>query len=105
MPPQTVQRYLVEKRTAKFTVWRFNQKSSSVPQGFTLRIELLAPATVVWTGDAWKSKRSDPAQMTRLGIYFLDIPTSEIPAGTVLQFTFEWANGQWEGSDFSVAVV
>ncbi len=105
MPPQTVQRYLVEKRTAKFTVWRFNQKSSSVPLGFTLRIELLAPATIVWSRDAWKSKLTDPAHMTRLGVYFLDIPTSEIPAGTVLQFTFEWANGQWEGSDFSVAVV
>src|SRR5215831_13651467 len=58
MPPQTVQRYLVEKRTAKYTVWRFNQKSTSVPLDFTLRIELLSPAMVMWTADAWKSQHS-----------------------------------------------
>jgi hypothetical protein len=48
--------------------------------------------------------RADPAHMTRLGVYFLDITTSEIPAGTMLQFTFQWGNGQWEGPNFSVAV-
>src|SRR5262249_30168545 len=96
MPPQTVQRYLVEKRTAKYTVWRFNQKSSSVPSGFTLRIELLSPATVVWTSDAWTTQRSEPAKMTRLAVHFLDIPTAGMAAGTSLEFTFCWSNTQWE---------
>jgi glucoamylase len=105
MPPQTVQRYLVEKRTAKYTVWRFNQKSTSVPSGFTLRIELLCPANITWTSDAWTSQQTEPATMTRLGLYFLDIPTSGISAGTGLQFTFQWPNSQWEGTNFKVDVV
>jgi glucoamylase len=105
MPPQTVQRYLVEKRTAKYTVWRFNQKSVSVPPGFTLRIELLCPANIKWTADGWESQHTEPAIMTRLGLHFLDIRTSGMPAGTVLQFTFQWPNSQWEGTDFKVAVV
>jgi len=105
MPPQTVQRYLVEKRSAKYTVWRFNQKSTSVPSGFTLRIELLSIASIKWTADGWKSHRTDPANHTQLGVYFLDIPTGGMPAATALQFTFQWANSRWEGSDFTVQVV
>jgi glucoamylase len=105
MPPQTVQRYLVEKKTAECTVWRFNQKSTSAPAGFTLRIEVLAPATVVWTADGWKSQREDAMKATRLGIYFLDLPTGSMPAGTRIEFTFRWDNGTWQGSNFEMKLL
>jgi glucoamylase len=105
MPPQTVQRYLIEKRTVQCTVWRFNQKCSSVPAGFTLRIELLNPATVVWTSNAWTAQREDVTRASRLGVYLLDIPTSDMAAGTKLEFTFLWENGTWEGHNFDVRVV
>jgi glucoamylase len=105
MPPQTVQRYLVEKVAAKFTVWRFNQKSSSVPAGFTLRIEVATPATVVWTSDSWKTQRAKPANATRLDIHYLDIETSNLAAGSEIEFTFYWPSERWEGQNFKVSVV
>jgi glucoamylase len=104
MPPQTAQRYLHEKHAAEYTIWRFNQKCSSVPTGFTLRIELLTPATVMWTADAWSSQQQQTIA-TRLGVHFMDIRTNGMAAGTALEFTFRWENGQWEGHNFDVKVV
>ena len=43
-PPQTVQRYLVEKVTSRHIIWRFNNKVRAMPPGRTLRVETLAPA-------------------------------------------------------------
>src|ERR1051325_8287939 len=59
MPPQTVQRYLIDKTEAHCTIWRFNQKSTRVRRGDTLRIELLAESVVLWTFDDW-STRHEP---------------------------------------------
>jgi glucoamylase len=105
MPPQTVQRYLVDNVTAQFTVWRFNHKSSSIPAGFTLRIEVSTPATVVWSDDNWKTQKSKPSDPTRLDIHYVDIETSGMPAGAQIEFTFYWPNGNWEGQNFKVSVV
>ncbi len=105
MPPQTVQRYLVEKVTSRYTVWRFNQKCSSVPAGFTLRIELLSAATVVWTMDNWNSLHEEQTKATTLGVYFLDIPTKDLVEGTIITFTFRWPSGQPEGTNFEVRIV
>src|SRR5213078_3141253 len=43
-PPQTVQRYLVERRARQIFGWRFNNKTRSIPRNKTLRIVLLSPA-------------------------------------------------------------
>src|SRR3989441_8268317 len=51
LPPQTVQRYIIDKITAQYVPWRFNLKSCSVPAGYKIRIETLTPATIVWTLD------------------------------------------------------
>jgi glucoamylase len=105
MPPQPVQRYLREKHAVEYTVWRFNQKCSSVPAGFILRIELLTPATVMWTANGWSSQQQEQTIATRLGVHFLDIHTNGMASGTELEFTFRWENGQWEGHNFDVKVV
>jgi glucoamylase len=105
MPPQTVQRYLVDGVTIRFAVWRFNQKCASIPAGFTLRIEVGAPAIIVWTIDNWKSQESNPANATRLQINYFDIETGNMQAGSEIEFTFRWPNGQWEGQNFKVSVV
>jgi glucoamylase len=50
-PPQTVQRYLVEKRQRTIFGWRMNNKARTIPRGKTLRIVLISPATVHWSID------------------------------------------------------
>ena len=59
-PPQTVQRYLVEKTTSPHVTWRFNNKVRAMPPGRILRIETLAPAIVHWSVDDWRTVHDTP---------------------------------------------
>jgi len=104
-PPQTVQRYLVEKPERKFFGWRFNNKTRSLPRNKTLRLVLLNPALVHWSVDGWKTVQDSSARDTGLGTYILDLPTSSLPTGGKATFTFYWPQeNRWEGTDYSVVV-
>ena len=104
-PPQTVQRYIVEKRTSPYFAWRFNNKCRGIPQGKKLRIVLLAPALVHWSFDGWKTTHDSQTRATGLGTYVADLPSDQLGAGSTIVFTLYWQNEQrWEGVDFSVAV-
>jgi len=104
-PPQTVQRYLVEKHQRQYFGWRLNNKTRSVPRGKTLRIVLLEPALVHWTLDNWNSPHDTDTRDTGLGTHVLDLPTASLPAGNQATFTFYWKSTQrWEGTDYTVAV-
>jgi glucoamylase len=105
MPPQTVQRYLVEKRQRQIFGWRVNNKTRSIPRNKTLRIVLLAPARVHWSVDNWKTAHDSDTRDTELGIHVLDLPTASLGAGGQATFTFFWKSEQrWEGKDFVVSV-
>jgi glucoamylase len=104
-PPQTVQRYLVEKPTRQVFGWRFNNKARSLPRNKKLRLVLLTPALVHWSIDGWKSSHDTNTRDTRLGIYTLDLPTASLPGGSQVVFTFFWPQqNRWEGEDYSVTV-
>lgn len=104
-PPQTIQRYLKDNRELQIFEWRFNNKCRSVPVGKTLRVVLLSPALVHWSTDGWSSVQDTDTRDTGLGIHILDLPTSSLPRGRQLVFTFFWPNeNRWEGSDYTVAV-
>jgi glucoamylase len=105
MPPQTVQRYQVEKRGTRFAFWRFNHKTASIQREKTLRVEVLAPAVVHWSTDAWKTAEDVPTRPTGLGIHLADLPTEKLPSGSRISITFYWKEaGHWEGQDFVVSV-
>jgi glucoamylase len=104
-PPQTVQRYLVEKHTCKFFPWRFNNKARTLPCGKMLRLGLLAPATVRWSIDDWKTALETRSRDTKLGVHIVDLPTEKLPVGQTVVFTFRWEQDhRWEGVDFKVVV-
>ncbi|MCU1304418.1 MAG: glucan 1,4-alpha-glucosidase [Candidatus Sulfotelmatobacter sp.] len=104
-PPQTVQRYLVEKPVRQVFGWRFNNKARSVPRHKKLRIVLLTPALVHWSIDGWESSHDTNTRDTGLGIYTLDLPTASLPGGSTVIFTFYWPqDNRWEGKDYSVVV-
>jgi len=104
-PPQTVQRYLVEKTAPQVFGWRFNNKCRTVPRNKKLRIVLLNPATVRWSIDGWQTFVDTNTRDTGLGIYTLDLPTASLPAGSQVVFTFLWTlENRWEGEDYSVTV-
>jgi glucoamylase len=104
-PPQTVQRYLVEKPVRQIFGWRPNNKCRSLPRSKKLRLVLLSPALVRWTIDGWKSSVDTNTRDTGLGIHILDLPTASLPVGSQAVFTFYWPQeNRWEGTDYTVTV-
>jgi glucoamylase len=105
MPPQPVARYQTGKSDSKLAAWRFNQKIRTTPRGKNLRIEVLAPATVHWSKDNWKTVADSRTTDTGLGIHYVDLETSGLSPGESVVFTFFWHEAdKWEGNDFQVAV-
>jgi glucoamylase len=105
MPPQPVARYQTGKSESKLAAWRFNQKIRTTPRGKNLRIEVLAPATVHWSKDNWKTVADSRTTDTGLGIHYVDLQTSDLSPGESVVFTFFWHEAdKWEGNDFQVAV-
>jgi len=105
MPPQPVQRYLKHRTGSPFAIWRFNHKCRTIPAGRTLRVEVLAPATVHWSPDRWKTTRDTNTRDTGLGMHVADLATNTMQADTQIDFTFYWPSaGRWEGVNFAVTV-
>ncbi len=105
LPPQTVQRYLIDKTISPRMVWRFNHKIRSMPAGKILRIETLAPAVIHWSADDWSTVHDMTAHDVGLGIHIVDLPTKAVHEGKQVKFTFYWSDaGHWEGKDFIVRV-
>ncbi len=104
-PPQTVQRYQVEKPVRQVSGWRLNNKPRSVPRHKQLRIKLLNPALVHWSLDGWKTSVDTNTRDTGLGLHILDLPTASLPSGSQVVFTFYWPQeNRWEGTDYTVTV-
>ena len=105
-PPQTMQRYVVQRTTSPFAAWRYNLKRRRMPAGKVLRIELLQPALVHWSADDWRTTIDSSTRDTGLGVHVADLPTGALASGSTVTFTFYWKESErWEGVDFSVAVV
>ncbi len=104
-PPQTVQRYLVEKTTSRHISWRFNNKLRAMPPGRILRVETRTPAVVHWSVDEWRSAQDTPTRDTTLGVHVADLPTLDLRIGERVHFTFNWPEvDRWEGVNFAVWV-
>ena len=104
-PPQTVQRYLVDKVTSQCVAWRFNNKVRTIPTDAALRIETRTAAVVHWSDDGWQTVHDIATRDTTLGVYVADLPTTRLSAGASVQFTFFWPEAQrWEGADFMIRV-
>jgi glucoamylase len=105
MPPQTVQRYQVEKRGSLHSHWRFNHKVRTMKAGRTFRIEVLQPAVVHWSVDYWKTAKDNETRDTGLGMHVADLPSSGLSAGSMIFFTIYWpAQERWEGVDYTVSI-
>ena len=104
-PPQTVERYLKNNATSNIVQWRFNHKIRYMEQGKILRIESLAPAKVHWSGDNWQTANDIAMRDSYLGVYYADIPSSDIHKDGEIIFTFYWTNvNKWEGKNFHVRI-
>jgi glucoamylase len=104
-PPQTVERYLVGKKSAEYFNWRFNNKPHSFPCGRRLRLLVIEPALVHWTFDNWQTTHDTDTQDCGFKLHYLDLPTADLPTGQQVIFTFYWKTSErWEGRNFTVTV-
>ena len=104
-PPQTVQRYLVDRVTSTRVSWRFNNKIRAMPPGRTLRVETLVAARVHWSSDDWRTVRDVPTRDTTLSVHVADLETSGLGLGDRVAFTMYWPGAdRWEGIDYVVYV-
>ncbi|MBV9248534.1 MAG: glucan 1,4-alpha-glucosidase [Acetobacteraceae bacterium] len=105
MPPQTLRRYVQQKRQPRCRSWRPNWRSNELPAGRALRIELPEAATIRWSTDAWSTSADVSTQDPGLGIHMAELPTQALEPGQRLTFTWRTtAGGAWAGKDFVVTV-
>ena len=106
IPPQTVERYQVEKTMPKHHGWRPANKCDHMPIGLDLRIELRASARVHWSDDGWQTVHDTETVDTGLGIYVCDLPAAKLKPGRKIDFTWmALADNKWAGTDYDVEVV
>jgi glucoamylase len=104
-PPQTVERYLLNRTTSSRIAWRFNNKVRAIPPGRTLRVETLQPALVHWSVDGWRTVHDEPTRDTTLGVHLVDLPTLRLSRDDRVDFTFYWPEAdRWEGIDYQVCI-
>ena len=106
-PPQPVERYQVQKVESPLSIRRFNQKCRTIPAGKVLRVETLAPATMRWTADDWRTAHDTRTEDSGVGMHFADLRTRKLRDGSVIVFTFLflWTESQeWQNANFQVKV-
>lgn len=109
-PPQTVQRYVVEKVQSPFVIWRPDHRRRVIPAGKTLRVEVAEPAVVRWGLDGGPAGGELPTRETGLGVHVADLPTSSLPFGASIRLAFSRAGGghltgKEDGRSIGAAVV
>ena len=104
-PPQTVERYLKQKKSSEYFNWRFNNKARTIPCGKKLRLLLMDQATVHWSLDNWQTTTDTDSRESGWNLQYLDLPTDKLPVGHEIVFTFFWKTAErWEGRDYPVTV-
>ena len=104
-PPQTVERYQIEKKTSPYSLWRYNHKIRTIKAGRTLRIEVLQQAAIHWSADSWRTAQDIATRDTDLGMHVADLPSKDFAAGGTIIFTIYWPEqAKWEGTDYSVGI-
>lgn len=105
LPPETVRRYLVLGTSSPRSIWRFNDRVTTMDTGRILRVETFDAAVVHWSADDWRTVHDSATRDTGLGVHVADLPTASLCAGTGVRFTFRWPEAdRWQEEDYVVTV-
>jgi glucoamylase len=100
-------RYVSAPRPSTIEIWTLRHRTRRMARGKTLRVLLQHDGVVRWTADHWRTFSDSDANVSGLpSIWFVDLPTSALPAGAAVEFTIFWrASEQWHGENFGIRVV
>ncbi len=102
MPSYTQERYIKQKITSEFRVWRFDNPLKTLSEGKKLRIEVMSKAKVIWSDDDWETQHSITTKDSGIGIFVADIQKKNKKAEKI-EFTFHWEEADnWENRNYSV---
>jgi glucoamylase len=104
LPPQTVQRYIEQDTKPRCRDWREEWWRSSIPAGQILRVQLTGPGTIRWSTDAWQSFEDVTTEDIGLGLNTAELPSSALPEGSEIEFTWMLADRTWRGRNFNVTI-
>ncbi|MEO6870622.1 MAG: glucoamylase, partial [Chthoniobacterales bacterium] len=84
------QRYVEQRTGSEFEMWTCAHRRGRIPAGKTLRVITSSPAVIHWR-EAGGAGGEVSASETALGVWFADLPTSALPAGTQIEFVLSCA--------------
>lgn len=104
MPPQTRERYLKQRKTSSYDIWRFDNQCARISSDKKLRIEVMADALIYWTDDNWITTRETCTRDLGIGVFVADI-LIENKNCSHISFTFFWKQANhWENRNFNVEI-
>jgi glucoamylase len=96
-------RYLVPHAMSPLEIWNFDRQLQAMQAGRRLRVPLKVAFSLRWSVDKWSSFTDTPSTATEVGIHYVDVPTNQNEAGSLVQFTFYWTDlERWEGVNYGV---
>ena len=99
-------RYLVNHQPSNLEVWNFDRQPLSIKAGLTLRLPLGGNFTLRWSKDNWASFTDTVATATKVGVFYVDLPTQPAQSGGNLNFDIQWLpSQQWVGGKFRVQLM
>jgi len=101
------ERYVERRVVSRYEMWTVRHQICRIACGKTLRVLLPAEASLRWTSDDWQSFNDADATASGLPqLHSVDLPTSDFPIGTKLEWTFHWrGEDRWEGSNLRAEIV
>ena len=92
MPRQTQERYLNRTPFPRVQVWRPDFRTSRLPSGRALRLDLPQPATIRWSSDGGATWANAATVDTGLGVHAAELPTEHARPGA--EIVFCWSEGE-----------
>ena len=86
---------MVEKTGSPHVLWGLNHRRPAMPAGKILRIQADSPGKLFWHSDTSRNGQAITLRDTGLGMYYADLPTADLPVGSMVRFYFEWPKGKW----------
>ncbi len=104
-PALTWARYGGQRPQLDYALWQPRQRIRKLTAGQHLRVLLPEPGRVHWGRDGWQQRIDTETEDWGLGHVAL-LPVSDLPAGSVVDFTFyQPLRDAWQGEDFHITVV
>jgi glucoamylase len=104
--PAVHERYVIQRTRGSHEFWSFRHPVRHMRAEHTLRIILPTEARVTWSTNAWQDTHEAKAEkQLALDLWYADLPTTGLPTGAAVEFTFYWTEAaRWEGRNFKILV-